>query len=116
MSTHPDRPDPLGPSPDHPIPDSLAFVGAVRLAAREYCELGLRILPLKPMSKEPLFKKWPERATSDPDQVDGLFPEAEPYNLGVATGRGLLVVDVDPRNGGEESWKQVLAQRDPLPR
>src|SRR5262249_9818724 len=54
--------------------------------------------------------------TSDPDQVDGLFPKDTPYNLGVATGRGLLVVDVDSRNGGKESWNRVVAQYDPLPR
>jgi hypothetical protein len=116
MSTHLDRLDHLEPRPDHPITDPLSFVGDVRSAAREYCVMGLRVLPLKPMSKEPLFKKWPERATSDPDQVDGLFPEDAPYNLGVATGRGLLVVDVDPCHGGEESWNRALAQQDALPR
>jgi Bifunctional DNA primase/polymerase, N-terminal len=104
------------PNRDRFSGDTHSFVESVRKAARDNCDLGLRVLPLKPMSKEPLYKKWQVRATSDPDQIDDLFPENAPYNLGVATGKGLLVVDIDPRNGGEESWEQVLAQHDPLPR
>lgn len=116
MSTHPDRPDYPGPSPDHMITDPISFVGTVRSAARQYGELGLRVVRLRPMSKTPLDARWPERATANIEQIDKLFSDETPYNLGVATGRGLLVVDVDPRNGGEESWNQVLPQHDPLPR
>jgi hypothetical protein len=54
MSTHPDRSDHPGPSPELFIADPTSFVSAVRLAARQYGELGLRVVRLRPMSKTPL--------------------------------------------------------------
>lgn len=39
-----------------------------------------------------------------------------PANVGVATGQGLVVLDVDPRNGGEESLERLIAQYGALPR
>ncbi len=36
-------------------------------------------------------------------------------NVGVRTGGGLLVLDIDPRNGGDEALRALLAKHGPLP-
>jgi hypothetical protein len=67
------------------------------------------------MSKKPRSKKWPKRATADRDQVDDLFPGDARYNLGIATGRGTIVLDVDPCHGGSDSLARLEAEHGPLP-
>lgn len=75
---------------------------ALSLAAK-----GFRVFPLIPNGKTPAVKDWPEKATSDAKQIakwwNGRFAES---NIGVATGRGLVVLDVDVKNGkqGAESY------------
>ena len=95
--------------------DIADFVRTVRMAAWDYCELGLRVLPLRPMSKQPRSEKWPKRATADRDQVDDLFPGDARYNLGIATGRGTIVLDVDPYHGGSDSLARLEAEHGVLP-
>jgi Bifunctional DNA primase/polymerase, N-terminal len=56
---------------------------------------GYRVLPTDQEKKKPLEGGWQRRATTDPERVAewwAKYPEANP---GVATGRGLLVVDAD---------------------
>lgn len=60
---------------------------------------GLRLFPLKPNAKTPAIKNWQQEATNDPEQIYAwFFDENSPFrecNLGVATGRGLVVIDAD---------------------
>lgn len=75
--------------------DQLA--AALRLAAR-----GFRVFPLEPGSKLPAIEDWPHRATSDPDKVRTLWTcpvmgWTQDFNIGVATGKGLVVLDVDTK-------------------
>jgi hypothetical protein len=78
---------------------------ALALAAR-----GFRIFPCKPDAKEPAFSGWQEAATTDADLIaawwSGMYRDA---NIGVATGKGLLVLDFDTKNG-----KQGLKSLDQL--
>ena len=34
------------------------------------------------------------------------------YNVGVATGRGLLIVDIDPRNDGHITWNEIVGDNE----
>lgn len=36
----------------------------------------------------------------------------EGYNVGVATGRGLLIVDIDPRNDGHITWNEIVGNHE----
>jgi hypothetical protein len=79
-------------------------------AALDYARLGYRVIPLKPGTKVPDLRHWPEEASNDPDVVarhfsasrsrGGLYP-----NVGIVTGNGLAILDVDKDHGGRRpSW------------
>jgi len=77
---------------------------ALRLAAN-----GYRVFPLEPNGKTPAIAKWPAKATCDAATVerwwrDPVLGWEADWGVGVATGRGLFVVDVDAKNGGIESF------------
>jgi putative DNA primase/helicase len=72
-------------------------------AALAYASLGWPVFPVRPLEKTPQIKAWREKATADPKQIRSWwrkFPEA---NIGIVTGQrsGLVVVDIDPKNGGD---------------
>lgn len=80
-------------------------------------EKGFRIFPVQPNSKEPTLKGWQTHATNDPDSVESLFDNYPLANVGIATGDGLLVVDVDTKRGksGLASLDAVQSEHGPLP-
>lgn len=59
---------------------------------------GFRVFPLKPGAKEPAHKGWQAEATRDPETIRRIWNGTD-YNIGIATGDGLAVVDVDVKNG-----------------
>jgi hypothetical protein len=68
---------------------------ALDLAAK-----GFRVFPLSQGTKIPLADMaWKEVATSDPKQIEDWWSENEFYNVGIATGKGLVVVDADCTKG-----------------
>ena len=73
--------------------------------AAKYLMNGWSVMPLKPKSKEPhfdLIKKAYLSATTDWEQVQFWFECDPKANVGIACKpSGLLVIDVDFRNGGE---------------
>lgn len=69
--------------------------------AVDLAELGFRVLPLD--GKVPALTDWPTRATAKPTDVRKLFRRMPQANVGIATGRGIFVLDVDPGRGGNES-------------
>jgi hypothetical protein len=65
--------------------------------------------------KHPCVVGWPEAATTDPEILTrwwAIWPYA---NVGVLTGGGLAVLDVDPRNGGDTSLAALEQEHGPLP-
>lgn len=67
--------------------------------------------------KHPLFRGWQQEATCECNRILAWarrFPRA---NVGVTTGAasGIVVLDVDPRHGGEESLAELEARYGPLP-
>src|SRR5882672_3540705 len=79
-------------------------------AALDLARRGLKIFPAVARDKRPAFPGWQEQATTNEDQIREWFSR-NGYNIGVKTGRdtSLLVVDIDPKNGGDESWDQLKA-------
>lgn len=62
--------------------------------------MGFRVFPLACNSKLPAFKgvDWRTLTTSDPARVKELWGTND-YNIGIATGNGLLVLDFDTKGG-----------------
>jgi len=67
--------------------------------------------------KHPVLAKWPEVASSDGAQVQRWWTSRKSPNVGIATGQGsgLVVLDIDPRHGGNESLAALIAEHGPLP-
>jgi hypothetical protein len=77
---------------------------------------GFRVFPLVVDGRKPAVDKWPERASDDPAIVARYWSDAlgepEHYNIGIATGRGLVVLDFDCKNGKAglatlEAWDMI---------
>ena len=61
---------------------------------------GFRVHPERGRSKIPALEDWPSKATTDLDTVAGWWSNGHKgANIGIATGRGLLVLDIDGEAG-----------------
>lgn len=74
---------------------------------------GFRVHPLR--GKEPIEPRWPALAASDADAIRALFASYPHANIGIATGRGILAVDIDPRKGGSDALDALVATHGALP-
>jgi Bifunctional DNA primase/polymerase, N-terminal len=86
-------------------------------AALSYAKRGIPVFPCEPGGKRPLTYNGFWEATTNLNRVKawwGRWPDA---NVGVPTGKGsgLLVLDVDPRDGGPESLATLERENGPLP-
>lgn len=87
--------------------------------ARYYAGLGWAIFPLVPGTKSP-FKgtRGSSEATCDLEQIDRWWTANPDANIGLkpsASGEGLFVYDVDPRNGGDASHAALIADHGAMP-
>lgn len=83
---------------------------------------GFRVFPLEPNSKRPMRgASWKRLATSDPAKIEKLWRDPllgweSDWGVGIATGDGLVVIDIDVKNGGYESLKALEMLYDEIPR
>lgn len=66
-------------------------------AALLYASLGWRVFPLWPKTKDPMTAHGFKDATTDAEQVRKWWASKPDANIGIATGNGLCVVDVDDK-------------------
>ena len=77
--------------------------------ALQYAKKGFKVFPLYPNSKsQQVLRSWINEATNDFEQIRKWWNENPNYNIGLVTGNGLMVIDVDVKNGkdGIASLKQ----------
>lgn len=75
-------------------------------AALDYIGRGWSAVALRPRDKFPLVRWEPyQYRAADPAEVQRWFDRWPDANVGIVTGQvsGLVVLDVDPRHGGEDS-------------
>jgi putative DNA primase/helicase len=104
---------------------------AINMKARalKYAKRGLRVVPMhtvkdgrctcpkgkacKRPGKHPMTKHGVNDATTDRDQIKA-WSNA---NIGIAPGRksGILVLDIDPRNGGTKTFKRLERELGQMP-
>lgn len=88
-------------------------------AAIKYAELGYRVHPLRPNSKKPILKGWPQMATTDGVEIIRWWEEHPEANIGLVVEGDLAAVDIDSPEGrshligacGEppSTWRQQTA-------
>lgn len=83
-------------------------MSALGKAAAEFAARGFLVFPLKPRGKEPITQHGFKDATCDEAQVREWWSKTPAANIGIATGRGLFVVDVDVH--GEEDGLASLRE------
>jgi predicted P-loop ATPase len=67
--------------------------------------------------KHPRTKHGVDDATTDRDTIEKWFKKWPTANIGLSCGKsGIVVVDVDPRNGGDETLRQIEKAFGELPR
>lgn len=93
--------------------DSIDFLQA----ALDYAKRGWRVINVYPGEKRPVGDKWQERATTDPGTIRSWWDERPTCNIGVATGleSGFFVLDIDPKNGGDQNIIELQAEHGLLP-
>jgi hypothetical protein len=105
---------------------------AIPMALREMAEHGLHLFPCHAApqgrcdcgaencpspGKHPWLKHWQTVATTDLEQLARWLLRYPRCNWGIATGAisGVCVLDIDPRNGGDETLAAREAVYGPLP-
>jgi len=80
---------------------------AIALAAK-----GFEVFPIKPGAKfPPLIKDWPNKATGSPQLFGPWWDQWPEANIGVHC-KGLVVIDVDPAKGGDDSLEFLCMTHD----
>ena len=86
-------------------------VNRTHAVARMLGNAGYLVFPCRPFSKMPATRNGFKDASSDLIDIDAWFDNDRGYNLAVACGPqpngiNLLAVDIDPKNGGVETWRR----------
>ena len=86
--------------------------------AERYVRLDFKVFALKPLSKVPLTEHGVYDATGDVDILAGYVRNHPDANIAVGCGpeSGITVLDVDPRNGGVDSLKALIAKHGDIPK
>lgn len=68
--------------------------------------------------KHPRIRGWQQRATTDATQLRNWWLGCPDGNVGIVLGResGIVVLDIDPRNGGDDTLRELEREHGPLPR
>ncbi|MFM0063027.1 phage/plasmid primase, P4 family [Paraburkholderia aspalathi] len=65
--------------------------------------------------KHPLIEDWQHKATRDADTIRQWFRKHPHANIACHVGKsGMAVIDIDPRNGGNESFAQLQREHGPI--
>lgn len=77
-------------------------------AAQALARAGLEVFPCQPGTKRPLTRHGFYAATTDRDRIGTWWDRCPDANIGVRTGRGIDVLDIDRH--GQHSGYPILAQ------
>ncbi len=93
--------------------------GVIEQTALDYQRRGWSVIPMRKRDKRSSIR-WQDYQTvrASAQEVHDWFSRRPEQNVGIVTGAvsGLVVLDVDPRHGGEGSLKILERKHGPLPR
>ena len=86
-------------------------------AALTYASWGWRVLPVIANDKRPATAHGVHDATCDAEQIRKWWSANSEFNIGIAAGEvsGIVVFDIDPRNGGDDSWEKFISEHGVTP-
>lgn len=75
------------------------------------------MIPLLTRSKKPMFNDWTNINRADVPTVERWWASTPNANVGILTGvkSGLFVFDIDPKNGGNDTYSDLLAKHGQMP-
>jgi hypothetical protein len=87
------------------------------LAALAYARRGWSVFPCRPRDKRPATRNGFKDGTVDKGRIVAGWTRAPLANVAIVTGvaSGVIVLDVDPRNGGNESLAELERRYGELP-
>lgn len=85
--------------------------------AHFYASLGWRVVPIIPGTKHPRPTAWQDAATTDPVLIAEWWGHWPDHGIGLVAGpeSDLLILDVDPAHGGDDSLADLEAEHSALP-
>lgn len=99
-------------------------------AALKYARAGYAVLPVwwlngkvcgcpqgaacKTPGKHPIESAWQHKATLVPAEIRATFARYPKAHVGIMPPRGHSFIDIDPRNGGKETWRKLMGRDTPL--
>ncbi len=100
---------------EEPVNDS---PGEMLAAALAYAAAGWSLVPMAPRGKQPLIAwlEFQQRRASD-DEIRAWFQSWPEANIAVVTGEisNIVVLDIDPRHGGEAALALLEDEIGPIP-
>ncbi len=97
----------------------MSYSDKLRGYAQSCARFGLRVFPCKPKGKAPATAHGCKDASADPGQIAAWWDGAYLYNVAIATGGGIVVLDVDVNHNagkyGDETLAELERQHGPLP-
>jgi hypothetical protein len=74
-----------------------------------YAKRGWAVIPLLPNTKIPLTSNGSKDATTNLDTIAAWWANTPDANIGIVMNAetGMFALDIDPRNGGDESWDNL---------
>jgi hypothetical protein len=112
------------------MPKQLKRLNPALNSAQKYAKLGYRVLPMhratdgkcschrdncRSPGKHPMTPHGHKDATSDLSSISKIWSTSPDTNVGIATGSGLVVLDIDPRNDGFDSLEILQKEYGELP-
>ena len=95
---------------------TMGYAARVAEAAAIYTELGWPVFLLSPASKVPFQgTRGVHDATGDFEAIEAQLAVTPEANIAVAMAEVLVVLDVDPRHGGTESFSRLVLGYDDFP-
>lgn len=86
--------------------------------ALEYLRRGWSVIPIRPHDKRPAIRwlEYQHRLASE-DEIKKWYQRWPDGNVGIVTGviSGLVVLDIDPKHGGDDSIAKLIQEHGPLP-
>ncbi|MDE7054921.1 MAG: bifunctional DNA primase/polymerase [Oscillospiraceae bacterium] len=92
----------------------MSYSDKLRGYAQSCARFGLRVFPCKPKGKAPATAHGCKDASADPGQIAAWWDGTYLYNVAIATGGGIVVLDVDVNHNAGKYGDETLAELEQL--